>query len=282
MELVREIAEYIRMTPVERMRIGGHDVVIKREDKQVAGSFKVRGILNYVLSKGPESITVASSGNFGIAAAWVGKELDIIVNVVVPEGTPKEKIEKIESLGANLLVRGNTYEEAFMYASKRDDFVEPTHPLILKGISSIAVEVAEQVGFLDNVVLPIGTGSILVGMGKRYKDMAMEMGKHVKVFGVQPVKAPQLVKTIIYGIVFMEDYPKTELEGIAGGIPYMRVEMLKELRSTLDVPLFIEDRDVEPFLSMGEPSGVSGLAAIQKYNTLFHGDILTVVTGGNR
>jgi len=116
-EVARRIAPYARWTPVMRVEIDGRPVVLKLEQLQLTGSFKVRGALNALLSARPARVVTASGGNHGLAVATAAALLDVPATVYTPESVPAAKARRIEATGAKLIRHGATYAEAAAVAS---------------------------------------------------------------------------------------------------------------------------------------------------------------------
>lgn len=184
-------------------RINGR-VWLKIEAMQPSSSFKLRGIghaCRHYVNNGARRLVSSSGGNAGLAVAYSGRKLSIPVTVVVPQTTTQRAIELIEQEGAELIVHGETWQEAHEYALSltRGDQVciHPfDDPLLWEGHATIIDEIAKTGLRLDTVVLSVGGGGLLCGVieGLHRNDMA-----DVPVLAVETVGAHSLAASLKAG-----------------------------------------------------------------------------------
>jgi threonine dehydratase len=195
------IKPYIRRTPVVEIDSaeltgaapGQPGVVLKLEQLQVAGSFKARGAFaNLLLRDVPATgISAASGGNHGVAVAYAAHRLGIPAKIFVPAISAQAKIDRIRSLGAELVVGGDRYADALaaeqLWAASSGAL--SVHAFdqreTLLGQGSLALELADQVGELDTVLVPVGGGGLIGGIAGYFAGA-------VRVVGVEPAGAPTL------------------------------------------------------------------------------------------
>ncbi|MPZ85682.1 MAG: pyridoxal-phosphate dependent enzyme [Actinophytocola sp.] len=171
------IAVHIRRTPVLRARIDGLPVVLKLENLQLTGSFKLRGALS-ALGGGerPEHVVTASGGNHGLAVATAAALLRLPATVYTPESVPLAKARRIEATGATLIRHGATYAEAAAEAMSAASAsaaasVEagaryvPAYndPLVIAGQGTCAAEAVADAPDVDNLVVAVGGGGLAAG-----------------------------------------------------------------------------------------------------------------------
>lgn len=195
------IAGRVRRTPVLQADPGSFPpaatVSMKLEFLQHTGSFKPRGSLNAVLSAReagtlPEAgVVIASGGNAGLAAAWAAAACDSTATVFLPANAPTFKVDKLRRLGARVELRGSEYAEAFEAAT---EFAQRSGALqlhaydlpdICAGAGTLGLELLEQVGPLDTVVVAVGGGGLMAGV-------ATALRGHARVIGVEPFGVPTL------------------------------------------------------------------------------------------
>lgn len=204
------IEPHLRRTPV--MEVDLHDLtlpgggaapsrlVLKLEQLQRAGSFKVRGAFaNLLLRDVPESgVVAASGGNHGVAIAYAAHRLGVPARIYVPTISAPAKIEKIRSLGAHLVVGGDRYADALAAAL---DWVAHSGALhihafdqreTLLGQGSIGLELADQASDVDTVLVPVGGGGLIGGIAAAFAGS-------VRVIGVEPTDAPTLATARAHG-----------------------------------------------------------------------------------
>ena len=151
----------------------GKKVLLKLENQQPTGSFKIRGIGHYcteLASSGVSRFISSSGGNAGYAVAYAGKALRINVTVAVPETTPQFVRDRIRECGADVEIHGSVWDETDEYAKKlaRDldgTYISPfDHPSIWNGHATIIEELVQQAEKPDAMILSVGGGGLLCGV----------------------------------------------------------------------------------------------------------------------
>lgn len=151
----------------------GKQILLKLENTQPTGSFKLRGIgllCQTAKKEGKTHFITSSGGNAGFAAAYAGRKLGIKTTVFVPSTTPRDTISKIEKLNAEVLVKGDVWDEtdefATQLAGKTDAlYISPfDHPLIWEGHATLVDEIEDVIPKPDAVVLSVGGGGLLCGV----------------------------------------------------------------------------------------------------------------------
>ncbi|WP_405058674.1 threonine/serine dehydratase [Kribbella sp. NBC_01505] len=204
-EDVRAAAERIsgrvRRTPVIEVSPG---LTFKLELLQHTGSFKPRGAFNRLLLAKEtgeltgQGVVAASGGNAGLAAAYAARELGVPARIFVPVNAPAPKVAKLRTLGADVVQVGNEYAEAFAAAVIARDETDALlvhafdQPEIVAGQGTIGLELLEQVGAFDTVLVAVGGGGLVAGI-------ATAIGNQAKVIGVEPIQAPDLHRALEAG-----------------------------------------------------------------------------------
>ncbi|SOC40605.1 threonine ammonia-lyase [Ureibacillus acetophenoni] len=206
-EAQARINPYIYKTPLLHLSNLDEDfgcqVHAKLESFQKTNSFKVRGALNALLSL-PEDemkkgIITASSGNHGKAIAYAAKQLGTKAYVVVPENTPKIKVEGIQSYGAEIIFSAPS--ERFQVANKLSEdnnwrFISPFDDYdIMAGQGTAGLEILEQLPDVDTIIVPIGGGGLISGLSTFVK----ETNPHVKIIGVEPTNVARYSNSFTVG-----------------------------------------------------------------------------------
>ena len=203
------VGSFVRETPVMRATLhapyGDVDVVLKLEQVQVSGTFKARGSFNAVLhlrDEGrltPSGLVIASGGNAGIAASMAGRAVGAPVTVVVPEGSPAEKVARLRHLGADVVQGGPTHHDTFVWAQS---FAARTgafqlhaydQPDIVAGAGTLALESLDQVPGLGSIVVAVGGGGLVGGVA----TVGTERG--FRTVAVEPTGAPSLHAALAAG-----------------------------------------------------------------------------------
>ena len=191
---------FIRQTPVwklpgKALGVDCAEVWLKLEQLQTSGSFKARGMLNRLLSNTipPSGVIVASGGNAGIATAAAARELGVRCEVFVPEVSSPAKRAKLAALGAEVVVTGAAYSEALQACLARQQQTGAllTHaydqPEVVVGAGTLALEIEQQAGLPDAVLVSVGGGGLIAGIASWFEQRA-------RVVALEPELAPTLFR----------------------------------------------------------------------------------------
>jgi threonine dehydratase len=270
----------------------GCDIWLKFENLQFTSTFKERGALNRLTALSADErrrgVIAMSAGNHAQGVAYHAKRLGIPATIVMPAGTPMVKVENTRRHGAEVIVTGNTLEEAGAFALDHGKargmiLIHPyDDPKVIAGQGTIALEMLEAVPDLDTLVVPIGGGGLVSGIAV----MAKSLKPSLRIIGVQARLYPSM-----YNAVKAEQLPMrgdTLAEGIAVKAPgRITTPMVRDLVD--DIVLVREDqieRAVATLISIEktvvEGAGAAGLAAILAFPERFSGrNVGLVLTGGN-
>ena len=272
--------------------ITGCKVFVKYENKQHTGSFKVRGALNKLLSLNDEEkkngIIAMSAGNHSQGVAYSAKILGIKSTIVMPDNTPFDKIRKTSDLEAEVIIHGETLNDAEKYVDSlvKKGNLTKIHPfndeLILAGQGTIALEFIKEHPDIDTLLVPVGGGGLIAGCSL----IAKYLNKDIDVIGIETELFPAL-----YNIYNNTDYVcggSTLAEGIAvshiGDIP------LNIIKNNIAEVLKVSESSIEEAVSMfllkdkvvSEGAGASGLAAILENKEKFKDrNVGILLCGGN-
>jgi threonine dehydratase len=272
--------------------ITGCKVFVKYENKQHTGSFKVRGALNKLLSLNDEEkkngIIAMSAGNHSQGVAYSAKILGIKSTIVMPDNTPFDKIRKTSDLEAEVIIHGETLNDAEKYVDSlvKKSNLTKIHPfndeLILAGQGTIALEFIKEHPDIDTLLVPVGGGGLIAGCSL----IAKYLNKDIDVIGIETELFPAL-----YNIYNNTDYVcggSTLAEGIAvshiGDIP------LNIIKNHIAEVLKVSESSIEEAVSMfllkdkvvSEGAGASGLAAILENKEKFKDrNVGILLCGGN-
>lgn len=179
----------------------GHPVALKLELLQHTGSFKARGMLNRLLATGQPpggQVVAASGGNAGLAVAYAARELDLTARIVVPESSPPVKVARLRALGAQVTRTGAFYADAYAVAARlAEETGAPLvhaydQPEVAAGNGTLALELVEQVGHVDTVLVAVGGGGLAAGV-------AAALAGSTRVVGVEPERCPTLHAALAAG-----------------------------------------------------------------------------------
>ncbi|WP_416694452.1 threonine ammonia-lyase, biosynthetic [Candidatus Pseudothioglobus sp. Uisw_050_01] len=273
-----------------------NQVYLKREDDQIIHSFKLRGAYQKMSSMSDEQkakgVIASSAGNHAQGVALGASKLSIKATIVMPTSTPQIKVRAVQELGAEVILFGDVYDDAFVHAKKLVSekdlcFISPYDDFeVIAGQATVAKEILAQLDQIDYVFSPIGGGGLISGMASYIKHYA----PHIKVIGVEPIDSPTLFKALEANERVVLDDVGRFADGVAvkqiGELPF---EIAKECVD--DVILVSNDemcaaiKDIyEDVRSISEPAGALATAGVKKY-ILEHGlknkNIVSIVSGSN-
>ncbi len=199
----------------------GARVFVKLENLQMTGSFKERGAANTLLQLGSaerrRGVVTASAGNHGLAVAFHAARLGIAAVIAMPAWAPLRKIAWARRHGAEVVLHGENYDEAYARAVEIEVerglvFIHPfDDPRVIAGQGTIGLELAEQVPDLDAVLVPVGGGGLIGGVGLALK--ALRPG--ARVIGVQAEETPAMQAALAAGQRVVVPAASTIADGIA-------------------------------------------------------------------
>jgi threonine dehydratase len=222
------IRQHIRETILEPSphlsELGGAKVYCKLENLQHTGSFKVRGVMNRLLSMKEDELSrglvTASTGNHGAALAYATNRLGASGIVYVPENAAPDKVSSIERLGAEVRYYGDDNAVAEIYARRFAaengmTYVSPYNdPLVVGGQGTIAVELERQLDHVDIVFVSLGGGGLISGIGGYLKRVNPE----AVVIGCSPENSQVMIQSVRAGKILDLPSLPTLSDGTAGGI----------------------------------------------------------------
>jgi threonine dehydratase len=272
--------------------IVGAEVWLKFENLQFTSAYKERGALNKLLQLSEEErqrgVIAASAGNHAQAVAYHARRLGIPATIVMPSTTPTVKVTQTEGHGAQVILYGDMYDDAYGRARELAlengyCFVHPfDDPRIIAGAGTVALEMLEDAPDLDAIVVPIGGGGLMSGISIAARSIKSD----IELIGVEAELYPSM-KCAIEGC-HLPLGGDTLAEGIAVKHPgELTSRILKDLGA--DVVL-VSERDLERAVAMlvgiektvVEGAGAAGLAAILADPERFKGrKVATLLCGGN-
>jgi threonine dehydratase len=283
------LAGVARETPVFRSetisRLTGREVWLKAENLQRTGSFKVRGAVNRIaeLSEGERArgVLAASAGNHGQAVAWAAREAGVAATVFMPEDAALAKVEATKGYGATVVPAGQSIDDALAAASARASssgsvLVHPfDDPAVIAGQGTIGLELDEQLGELDTLLVPVGGGGLSSGVALALA----ELRPSVRIVGVQAERCAPLAGgrelgfTIADGIAVKEPGRITRpiLEEHLEGVVTVSDEQLAEA-----IVLLLERTKL-----VVEGAGAASVAALLAGLAGGSGPVCVLLSGGN-
>ena len=270
----------------------GNDVSIKPENLQRTGAFKIRGAYNKIAKLTEEEkkrgVIAASAGNHAQGVALAAQKLGIKAVIVMPKHTPLIKVEATRRYGAEVILTGEVYDEAYEYAKKLQEkegytFVHPFNDEdVIEGQGTIALEVLEELPDADIILVPIGGGGLISGIA----SAAKLKNPLIKIIGVEPEGAASALEARKSHHVVELDEANTIADGTAvkkiGDITFDYIEKyVDDIVTVSDYELMAAFLVlVEKHKIVAENSGILAVAGLKKLNVTGK-KIISIISGGN-
>jgi threonine dehydratase len=269
--------------------------MLKLENQQHTGSFKVRGAFNKLLQLSDEDrqngIVAASSGNHAQGLGYARNHLGVKATIVVPSNTPNVKIEAIKRYGVELIIHGEEYMDAERLARRMEreqekPFVSGYNDIqIIEGQGAIGLEMLESAPDLDIVILPVGGGGLASGVSLAVKSI----NKQIEVVGVQSTASPVMYESLRQGCIVDLELEDSIAEGLHGGIEKGSITFDICEEYVDDLILVQEQTIIEAIAhhlyldhQVVEGAGAVGAAALVENPERFNDrNVGVVVSGGN-
>ncbi len=272
----------------------GASIYLKKENLQLTGSFKLRGAFNKIASLSEEErsrgVVAASAGNHAQGVSFSAKYFNCEAIIVMPDATPLTKVNGVRAYGAEVVLHGSNYDEAYEYAMKLTNeknctFVHPFEDdAVICGQGTIALEILEQLDDIDVIVVPIGGGGLISGIGAVIKSLKPE----IKIIGVVASGAKSMKDSYESKVAIDSESVKTIADGIA--VRDTSNKMLDLVLEYVDEVVEVEDQEIASAILfllerqklVVEGAGAVGIAALM-HNKIDHKDkkIVSLLSGGN-
>ena len=299
--LTARVYDVARKTPLdpapELSRRLGNRVWIKREDLQPVFSYKIRGAYNLMYHLTPaeraRGVVAASAGNHAQGVALAAQRLAVAALIVMPKTTPEIKILAVRRFGAEIVLHGNTYDDACEHAHRLQVerglcFVHPyDHPLVIAGQGTVGKEILEQrPGGLDIIFVPVGGGGLIAGVAAYVKHLLPD----IRVIGVACDEAPSMKRALEMGERIVLDRIGTFADGAA--VRQVGEEPFRNARTWVDEVLAVSVDEIcsavkdtfEDTRSIAEPAGALALAGLKQYvarERVSNQDLVAIFSGAN-
>ena len=230
----------------------GHEILLKPENLQVTGSFKIRGAYNKIASLTEEQIAhgivTASAGNHAQGVAYAARERGAKATICMPQITPPLKVDATKAYGADVVLYGDVFDESAAHAAELADkegmiYVPPFDDYeVICGQGTIGLEILEDVPNVTDVVVPLGGGGLGAGVALAIKTFKPE----VRVIGAIPEGSPAWKDSLAAGRVSPADHVVTSAEGVAvkhpGDLPFALINEF------LDDLVTVTERDINEMI----------------------------------
>lgn len=274
--------------------MSGNTVYLKMENLQKTGSFKIRGAYNKIAHLTPEEkqkgVIASSAGNHAQGVALSATLYGIKSTIVMPKHAPLSKVSATKSYGAQVVLHGSVYDEAYAKAKEIQQetgatFIHPFNdPYVIAGQGTIGLEIMEDFFYVDAVVVPIGGGGLISGISIAVKSI----NPKTKIIGVQTKNVPSMAESISNKKITTVEGAPTIADGIAvktpGDLTFSIIQKYVDEIVTVDedeianaILLLLERAKV-----VSEGAGAVSVAAVlNRLNNYKNKKIVAVISGGN-
>lgn len=270
----------------------GGKVYLKPENMQHTGAYKIRGAYYKISTLSEEErkkgLITASAGNHAQGVAFAAKKFGCKAVIVMPTVTPLIKVNRTKSYGAEVILHGDVYDDAYDYACQLAEkegytFVHPFNDLdVATGQGTIAMEIVQELPTVDYILVPIGGGGLVSGVS----TLAKMLNPKIKVIGVEPAEAASMTAAVRTGEVVELDSANTIADGTA--VKAVGDQVLPYVQENVDDILLVEDDElIGAFLDMVENhkmivenSGLLSVAALKQLDCKGK-KVVCILSGGN-
>ena len=270
----------------------GAKVYLKPENMQYTGAYKIRGAYYKISTLTEEErsrgLITASAGNHAQGVAFAAKKFGCNAVIVMPTVTPLIKVNRTKSYGAEVVLYGDVYDDAYAYACELAEkngytFVHPFNDLdVATGQGTIAMEIVQELPTVDYILVPVGGGGLITGVS----TLAKMLNPKIKVIGVEPSEAASMTAALQEGEVVELPSANTIADGTA--VKAVGDKILPYVQENVDKMLLVEDDElIGAFLDMVENhkmivenSGLLSVAALKQLDCKGK-KVVCILSGGN-
>ena len=276
-------------------RITGCELYLKLENLQMTGSFKERGSLNKILrmdeAQKSAGVITASAGNHAQGVAHAARLCGIRAMIVMPETTPLTKLCGVRELGAEIVLAGGCYDEAYekaceLWKTRGFTFIHAfDDPDIIAGQGTIGLELLEQVPSVEAVIVPIGGGGLIAGIATAIKESRPE----VDIFGVEAQRLPAMKTSVAANRVIRLPTANTIADGIA--VARVGEETLPIVAQRVADIVTVSEEEIAAAImtllerekTLAEGAGAVGFSALMQHRipSVKGRTVVVVISGGN-
>jgi threonine dehydratase len=299
-EARKRISQIINRTPLIQSTILsekiGRNVYLKLENVHEVGAFKVRGAANKILSLSEEErkrgVATYSTGNHGMAVAYVAKKLGIDAVVCISNRVPKAKVDSLKRLGAQIEIVGNSQDAAGVRCYELENekgltVIEPfDDPYVIAGQGTIGLELLEDLPHLKDVIVPLSGGGLLSGIGLALKSN----DRDIRVTGVSMERSAVMYESLKAGKPIMLEESETLADSLLGGIGLDNQYTFQMVQQYMDDVVLIPEEEIAYSMAfmmdkhrmIMEGAAATGIAAVLGSKIpQQEGDIAVIISGQN-
>ncbi len=270
-------------------------IFLKKENLQLTGAYKIRGAFNKITSLTEEEkqkgVIAASAGNHAQGVAYSARHFGIKATIIMPDATPLLKVSGTKDLGAEVILHGDNYDEAYAYALKyaKENSLTFIHPFeddkVIAGQGTVAIEMLDKIRDLNTILIPIGGGGLISGVASAIK----QIDPNIRVIGVTSKGAPGMYNSYKAGHTINSKSVRTIADGIA--VRDVSEKTLAHILELVDDVIQVDEEEIasavlfllEKQKIIVEGAGAVGVAAIlhHKVDLKKNENVGIVLSGGN-
>ncbi len=271
------------------------NIFLKNENLQLTGAYKIRGAFNKIASLSQEEkekgVIAASAGNHAQGVGYSARHFGIKAIIIMPEATPLLKVTGTKDLGAEVILHGDNYDEAYAFALKyaKENSLVFIHPFedekVIAGQGTVALEMIDEIKDLNTILVPIGGGGLITGVASAIKQIDPD----IRVIGVTSKGAPAMYNSFKAKKVLNSKSVRTIADGIA--VRDVSEQNLKHILGSIDDIIQVDDEEIatavlfllEKQKIIVEGAGATGVAAVmhKKFDFKKGENIGAILSGGN-
>jgi len=292
---LKNVIHYIPLsTSCTFSAMSGAEVYLKYENQQKTGSFKVRGAYNKIMKRYMEgnlpAVVASSAGNHAQGVAFAASSVGVKSTIVMPRSTPIAKVSATQGYGAEVVLAGTIYDEAYAKACEicEETGAEFIHPFndedVMAGQGTIALEILRDLPIVDMIFVPVGGGGLIAGVA----SCAKQINPRIQIIGVQAEGAPAVANSFRSGTLQSSDSVHTIADGIAVKTPGDKT--FEYIQKYVDRIVTVSDNEIasavllllERAKQVVETSGAAPLAAVLNHKVDVTGKkVVCLLSGGN-
>ncbi len=295
----QKIADFVLKTPFVYSHflseLCNNQIYLKNENLQRTGAYKIRGAYNKIANlkeiEKENRVIAASAGNHAQGVAISAKHFGIKSTIVMPESTPLLKVSATKNLGAEVMLKGDNFDESYDFATKyakanKMSFIHPFEDdLVIAGQGTLMLEMLDDVSDLDAVVVPVGGGGLISGIA----SAAKQINPKIKIIAVSAKGAPALYNSFKNKKIKNSKSVRTIADGIA--VRDVSAKNLGIILECVDDFIQVDDEEIaeavlfllEKHKIIVEGAGAASVAALlhKKINLDSKAKIAAILSGGN-
>lgn len=295
----QKIADFVLKTPFVHSSFLSDflntNIFLKCENLQITGAYKIRGAYNKIANLSEEEkqagVIAASAGNHAQGVAISAKKFGIRAVIVMPEATPLLKVSATKNLGAEVILKGDNFDEAYAYAlayakEHKLNFIHPFEDKsVMAGQGTLMLEMLDEISDLDMIIAPVGGGGLISGIA----SAAKQINPNIKIIAVSAKGAPAMYESYCKKSIINSKSVRTIADGIA--VRDANKINFDIILNCVDEFIQVDDEEIanavlyllEKHKMIVEGAGAACVAALlhKKINLKAHKKIGVVLSGGN-